>query len=246
MQRPAADQLLSAHQPNGRPLRLNLNLYLNLKVRQHPFGVIARRAGLVHDDLALGEEAGEQDGRFDLRARDRHGVINPMQVPAPDRQRRQLAILAAEHGRAHQPQRLGHAAHRPAAQRLAAGQHAGERLARQDARDEPDRRAGAGAVQHISRLAQAARAHAVDGQPAFVVLIDLHTQRPHAAERRLAHVGVHPAVDGGVALGQRAQQQRPVADRFVTRHRHRAAQRAGGVDNESLHGCISQGETSNE
>ena len=243
MQRPAADQLLSAHQPNRRARPLGLNLNLNPKMRQHPFRVIARRAGLVHDGLAHGEEAGEQDGRLDLRAGDRHGVIDPVQAPAPDRQRRQLAVLTAQHRRAHQAQRLGHAAHRPAAQRLAAGQHAGERLARQDARDEPDRRAGAGAVQHISRLAQAAQADAVDGQRALVVLIDLHAQRPHAAERRLAHVGVHPAVNRGVALGQRAQQQRPVADRFVARHRNRTAQRAGGVDDEFLHEVRFSGRT---
>ena len=51
------------------------------------------------------------------------GVVDPVQAPAPDHQRGQLAAAPAVHRRPHLAQGTGDAVHGPAAHRIVPGQH---------------------------------------------------------------------------------------------------------------------------
>ena len=82
-------------------------------------------AGSITVVVPVGAEAGEQDGRLHLRARDRQLVVDRLERRAGDRQR-QMPVGGLDL-RAHPPQRLGDALHRPRRERLVAGQREGRR-----------------------------------------------------------------------------------------------------------------------
>ena len=103
---------------------------------------------------------GEQDGRLHLRARDRHPIVDAVQpAPAADLDRRQAVVGA--HLCTHLAQRPRHALHRPSHQRCISDQLRIERLRRQQAREQPDRRAGVSHVERVRRGFQAAHADTV-------------------------------------------------------------------------------------
>jgi hypothetical protein len=122
---------------------------------QHFFGVGSCRHGFVHGRGALSTEAGQEDRRFHLGTRHRQRVLGAPQAPAPYRQRRQAALVAAIDARPHEPQGDRHPVHGPAGDRGVALQD-GEAV---DGGHEPGQQPDAGArVSHVDdriRLVQA-------------------------------------------------------------------------------------------
>ena len=119
----------------------------------------------------------------------------------------------------------------PAADRgVAVERVAPARLARQQARQQPQQRAGVVHVDDAVGLApgRAARRRAPSSSPSRD-LVDLHAERAHGAQggaacrrcRRSPRTRTRPVAD-------RADQQRAVRDRLVAVDRQLAAQRAGG------------------
>ncbi len=197
--------------------------------------MVARRARLDHPRLAFREEPGQQHGALHLGARHRHAIPDPLQVPAADGERRVAVGGTSDQSCAHLPQWFDDPPHRAAAQRRVPGHDAGERLSGQDPRQQAHGGARAATIQHVSRLLQPARPGAVDHQLFGAQFVDGHPQCAHAVQRGVAVRCRQPAADVGVALRQRAKQQRPVADRFVARHRNRAAQGWGSTNNQLRH-----------
>ena len=128
-----------------------------------------------------GVEPREQNARLDLRARDRELVADAVQLAALDDQRR-LPVVGL-HAGAHQRERLRDAFHRPAPERLVAGQLEAAFLADEDPGEQAQRRARVAAVDRALGLAQAAQAGALDADRVDVVLVHGHAEPAHRGDR---------------------------------------------------------------
>ena len=99
------------------------------KLGQRELRVVASAHGLDHRRHPVSIEASEQNRRLHLGAGDRQGVFDRLEWAATNFQRSELVIAGADGG-AHAGERLDDAAHWPAPQRIVAGDHGLERLAR--------------------------------------------------------------------------------------------------------------------
>jgi hypothetical protein len=83
---------------------------------QHAFGVIAggRRLGNAGSTLRI--QPGQQQAGFDLCTRNRHVVMNTVQLRATADAQRRGALLRGSDARPHAAQRMHHAPHRPSRQ----------------------------------------------------------------------------------------------------------------------------------
>ena len=95
-------QLVGVHDVDARPVAFDRHAGGD----EHPLGVVTARCRLDDGRAAASPEPGEQHARLDLRARNRQRVLDPGEVAAGDRERRE-APLGRLDRRAHQPQRLG-------------------------------------------------------------------------------------------------------------------------------------------
>src|SRR5690606_6780316 len=126
---------------------------------QHTLRVVA--GGLVLDDgRAAGRiEAGEQDGRLDLRrgdrrlVDDRHGLARAL-----ERDGAAAAFGLRDDARAHPDQRVENAAHGPLAQGGVAIEGRGDRVAADDAHHQARAGARIAEVEHAGRAREAADA----------------------------------------------------------------------------------------
>ena len=134
------------------------------EVAQHALGVIARAHRLLDPGRPAGLQAGEEDRRLHLRARDRERVRDADERTALDAERCPAVARLARDRRAHATERLDHPPHRPAQERSVTGETARERTPREHARDEPDGRAGVLAVERGGGCAEAGEAGARDAE----------------------------------------------------------------------------------
>ena len=192
---------------------------------QHQLGVVARRCGLDHGRAPRGAEPGQENGRLDLRARDRQLVVDRLERPAAN-DHRELPVGRLDL-RAHAPQRLGDALHRPRRERRVAGQREGSLLEGEETGQQPRERAGVAAVD-LGRF-QAAESDALHGQ-LVAALPHLDAERAHGGERRFGVGGAPPAADHRVSVTDGAEQERAVRDRLVAGDGEVTFERGGGLD----------------
>ena len=103
--------------------------------------VIPRRDGFTNDRPAFGVHPREKKRGLDLRARKFVVKIDPAELAATDRKRREIAVLFALDLRAHLFQGIGHTAHRPHRKGRVPGKHRLKALAildRQRSKHAPD------------------------------------------------------------------------------------------------------------
>ena len=129
--------------------------------------------------------------------------------------------------RAHPPQRLGDALHRPGRERLVARQRERAVLEGEQPDDQPRERAGVAAVDRGDCSPR--RPSAVHDELVAVV-VDLGAERAHRGERRLGVARAAEAAHDGLAVGDGAEQQRPVRDRLVAGHGEVPVERDGRLD----------------
>ena len=96
------------------------------------------------------------------------------------------------------------------------------------------------------RLDQAADAAARDPPRAIGVMRDLGTESPHRGGGAQYILAFQQAGDTGLANRQRAEHQRPMADRLVARNADAAGERRRGPTGEQLLGCVHPGPISME
>ena len=188
---------------------------------EHPLGVVAREARLDYRGRPLGAESGEEDGRFDLRARNRALVGDTAQISASDREREGVALDVG----AHEAQGIGDAAHGAARERGVADE---PRL--QTARgEEAGQKAG-------GRPRVAAVEIAVGSPPlAGVILRPSPSSIPTPRARRHASVARGSSPRRGVATteGVRAipgEERGAVGERLIARWAHLALQGRHRID----------------
>ncbi len=136
--------------------------------------------------------------------------------------------------RAHLPQRIGDAPHGPPPELIAAVEHAGERLPGHDTGQQADPGARVDAVQRAGWSLQTVQAAPMDRERRRVVLLDGDAERPHAAERRQRIAGGQEVPGVTRAIGQRAQDQRAVGERFIAGHAHHTRQLAPRTNTNGL------------
>jgi hypothetical protein len=185
--------------------------------REHPLGVVARRAGFDHHRQPVGVEAGQEQAALDLGAGHGHGVFQAAQPRRADGQRRVVAVLPPHDVRAHAAQRAGDASHRAAANLRGAVEEADELL--------PDQQPGEQRIvvpelpQSSTSLAPASRPAApVDDQLGRREHVDLHAQLAHHADRRAAVAAVEEVAHVRRAFGNATEHHGAVADRLVAGH----------------------------
>ena len=128
------------------------------RAAQQALGVVAARRRLDDGRRARGHHPGDQHARLHLRARDRELVLDPGELGAAHREGREAAVASVDRG-AHHAERLGHAVHRPAANRAVAVERPdAARLPGEPARQQPHERAGVAHVDAVPPWPRAARA----------------------------------------------------------------------------------------
>ena len=173
--------------------------------------------------------AGEQDRRLHLRTGHRQVVLDGAQVhPAVDRHRR--AIILGGEPAPMARSGTADALHRPAAERGIADERRIEFLCSEQPHEEPHRRSGVAHVQRLRRRLQAVHANAMHHEASGPALFDAHTEALQSRKRRQAIRALEEAADLGIALGDAAEHQRAMRDRFIARHVDFAADDAAGFD----------------
>jgi hypothetical protein len=192
---------------------------------QHPLGVVPAGFRLHHGGAAGGQQAREQHARLHLRRGHRHRVLDALQRPAGDGERRKAPVTCLD-VRAHQLQRAGDAVDRPAADRLVAVERpAPALLARQPAGEQAHQRAGVADVDRAVGPPRRPQAGAADRQRTVAVALDQRAERLHGVQRRVGVGRVEVAGDRDRGVPHRAQQGGAMGDRLVAGHAQRAAQR---------------------
>ena len=131
-----------------------------VEMGEQALGVVARGSFFGDAGGAGGEEAGEEEARFQLRAGDGQRVLDAGQRAAFDLQRRGVLFALALDFGAHFAQGIDDAFHGPAGKGGVADQFAGEGLPGQHAGHEAHGGAGVAAVERLERrLKFAARCH---------------------------------------------------------------------------------------
>ena len=180
---------------------------------EHPLGVVAARRGLDDLGLAVGLQAGEDERGLHLTARDRRARGGRRAATAANGERRELAVVAPVERRAHRPQRIVDAAHRPLRQRLVAGEHREERAAGDEPAEHAHRRARVPAVEdraraRAARRRRAATTDAVRSSPRRTFTPELLEGASRCCRRRRRRRGR----DVAATVGERGEQQRAVRD----------------------------------
>ena len=202
-------------------------------MREQPLRVIAACLVLDHHGFAWRRKPGQQHRRFDLGGRDRRSIDDRNGVAGAGKRYRQTASLGCgERAGAGEFDRLENALHRAAAQAGIAVEGRGDRTSRNRAHDEPAAGAGIAEVEHATGLAKPGDSDAVDAPGAFAGAFDRGAERPH----RLAGVehvlAFEQSADARLSDRERAENQRPVGDRFVAGHADAPLERARAAGRE--------------
>ncbi len=193
---------------------------------------------------AIGVEPGQQDGALDLRAGDGTVVLERGEDTAlgqgtHDERRQDVVlrrVLAPFDDRATKAKGAGDAHHRTAGERLVADQRGAEVGGGEGAAEQAHRRTGVAAVQIAGGRLQAAQPLAVHHELGRRGLIDDDPHRAQRVRRRDVVLTVGEAGDVRVALAERPEQERPVADALVGGDGDAAGEGSrGGVDDERGH-----------
>ena len=115
------------------------DLHLRTERRQRALGMIPGRSRLVHDRPPLGLQARENDGAFDLRARDLRGVLNRTKIGARNSERR-MPVLRLD-VRPHAREGVDDAPHRSFRQGAVAAHRRAHPVGRQNPRHQTHGRA---------------------------------------------------------------------------------------------------------
>ncbi len=126
-----ARQLAASRQLDDRSLHADVRA----EAPHGQFRVVAGRLEFRHARRARRAEAGQQDGALDLRARHLRHVVNGLEGAATDGHRQTPAV--GLDARPHPAERLDDAAHRPAPERVVAGQRGREGKAGENAGEQP-------------------------------------------------------------------------------------------------------------
>ena len=199
--------------------------------------MIAGRAGLAHGRRGVGEQPGEQDRALHLRARDRHPVLDPVQWSAVHGERG--VPVARLDLRSHLHEWIDDPSHRPSSQLGIPGEDAGERLAGEDPDQEADRGSGSDAVERAVRRSEPVQSPAVHDERRRITNLDPDPEPADATKGGVGVVARQKPGDFEFSVRQRAEQKRPVGDRFIPGDAGLTAQRTGGEDAQPAHGNIS-------
>ncbi len=196
------------------------------KARQHPLGVIARGRRLGDAGAAAALQARQQQGRFHLRAGDRQGVVDGAQRA----DRRGSAPAAGPRAcRCRAPISRSGTATRSIGRRMSEASPISVESKACPASSPMNRRMAVPALPMSSGAAAAAQALAGRRRArARVVLAAARCARPAPAARAASPGNPRSArkpVICGLALGDAAEHQRAVRDRFVAGHRELAGDR---------------------
>ena len=189
------------------------------KRRDRQFRMISCRRRFVDGGSSLEVQARQQHRALDLGAGHRRRVLDRMEPAAGDRERR-AAVDGLDAG-AHAGERIDDPLHRPPAQRGIAGDRRGEGMGRENARQQPCRRARVLRVERRRGRRQPTQASAVhdDGGLAAGDRIGLalegHAERAQAVERGRAIGAGRIVRDPARAIGQRRQQRVAMRDGLV-------------------------------
>ncbi len=175
---------------------------------------------LLLDDggVAGGGESREQNGGFDLGGRDRKRIDDRDDVgrAAQGQGQRVLALLA--HAEAHLLQRVEHAAHRAPAERSIAHEDGFDRVPRDDAGHQSHAGAGIAEIENAARAGEAADPNAVNAPGLICRPLDGGAERPHDVRGAQDVLAFQKTSNGGLADGQRPQDQSAMGNRFVPGH----------------------------
>ncbi len=201
--------------PGDDPDPEALPLEFRAEVGEHPLGVVPGGRRLHHLRLPVGLEAGEEDGGLHLGAGHGELVGDPAEPPAPDPQGRVLPLPAGDL-RPHAGEGLDDPPHGAAGEGIIAHQHRLEGPPREDPAQKPHGRPRVPTIQRSPGRGEALRARAPDHHhiPSGGYL---HPQSPEAPGGALHIGGRGEALDLGLPLGQRSQEQGPVGDGFIPR-----------------------------
>ena len=210
-------QLGLATQQDHAPGALLLDAHLRAEMTQHVLAMVPGRLRFLDPRDAARVQPRQQERRLYLRGRDRQAVVERQRLARALHGQRQSPSSTGGEARAARGQRVGDAAHGAPAQGRVARHHREQRMARQDAAQQPRRRAGIAHVEHVCGLDQAADAAAGDAPGAFAVTHDLGAKRPHGGGCPQHVLTIQQAGDPGLADSQRPEHQRAMADRLVAR-----------------------------
>ena len=213
---------------------------------EHLLGMVARGLGLDHGGRARRVEAGEQHRRFDLRRGDRRAIDDRRRIArALEHDRAAPAFGLGENLRAHQPERIEDAPHRPLAQRGVAVESRGDGVAADDAHHQPGAGAGIAEIERFARRRQRAEPgprtrHRPGAEP-----LDLGAERLARLAGAQHVVAFEQAVDFRVAAGQQAEEKGAMRDRFVARRADAPFQRsrALALSGDAAEGCDGRADT---
>ena len=197
---------------------------------QHDFRVVPRHHGLDHLRLSRREQSRQQDRRLYLRTGHGKLILDRVERPSADFERRATALRRLDPG-AHALQGNNNAGHRAARERLITLHHRTEALPRKDARKHAHRGAGIPRLQlhPVRRRLQPIQSPTMNLY-GLTSHVNLHTQFLEAFERIPAVLagGIPPNLGG--SLGQSRDHGVAVGDGFVAGNRYRSLERFCGPD----------------
>ena len=185
---------------------------------EEPLGVVAGRPGSLDRRLALGAQCGQRRRTEELRARHRQDVARRFKRSTPDDGYRRMSVLRGDLG-AGRSKELGDALHGPGSERVVPIEGDAQWQSGHRAGQQTHRGAGVAAVEF-----RVARGPAPDHEPPRTVLGDLDPQLAEAGHRREHVLAGRANADRRRAAGERADDQCPMGDRLVGRHREPAPQ----------------------
>ena len=220
-------QFRPADEGDPPPFALGRDGDLGAEMREHLLGMVARGLRLDHGRRARRVEAGEKDGRFDLRRGDGSAIFDRRGIAGPlEHDRTAPAIGLGQNLRAHQPERIEDAPHRPLAQRGVAVEGRGNSVAADDAHHQPRAGAGVAEIERFARRQNRAEPGAANPPLAGPETLDDRAERLARLAGPEHVVALEQPLDLRFAAGQEAKQEGAMGDRFVARRPDPALERS--------------------
>ena len=177
-------------------------------------------------------EPGEENGRFQLRRGNRRLEHDGDRVARAGKRQRQPAVGRGERARADALQRIEHPPHRALAQRGIAVEGRRDRAAGDRSEHEPAPGSRIAEIKRGGRFGKAGDADAADDPRAGAAPLEKGAERLHRL-RGVEHIlAFEQSADFASRRRKRAEDQRPMRDRFIAGHAHAAAERAMAAGGE--------------